>query len=332
MSRAPDGRSGAQVVGGWLTDLHIAAAGANATIEDRKAKVAALTGALLRDFPDVAAVFCRESLHELAKRNKFFPSYAELNEQLSAWWERHRPKHFTEPLELDHASLSGEDRMAVIVWLQHQAANDLSYRDMTLRLAVIRAHHAPGFRWLIDYHAAARGISDAHQWHDPEPRHQPSEDETGQRRTPTPQHYAEMNVDEGIVTVPARPDPLDAPPDRAVLAQQFEATHGRKLGALSPEQLKATREANPASAALLKAQQLGEAEALRKAPFPTPEGRTFDVEPEEDKPAPEDIKPGANYAQPMPDGGADDAEAPEDSSAAPRDNVVPLYSPSWMQR
>jgi hypothetical protein len=247
-----DGRTLHQIIGGWLTDLHIACTNSNVPIEERKAKVAALTGALALDFPD-PAVFTRESLHALAKRNNFFPSFSVLSEQLSDWWEAHRPKHFCVPLELDHAEMPAEARANVIAWLKHASANDLPRKDMVLRLSIIRRCAPAGYRWLINNDNAAAEIAVTQRWSEPEHR----------QAAPTAEEIEAVH--QAVRSRLGRPEDFgDAAstlaPDQAVGARaQADPTHS--LGALSREQLHAMRMANPALRVVEERQTAAEARA-----------------------------------------------------------------------
>lgn len=59
------------------------------TISEFETRVSALATLLSDDFPPAA--FNRESLAEVARACKFFPSYAEVYAVLSPWWRAHRP-------------------------------------------------------------------------------------------------------------------------------------------------------------------------------------------------------------------------------------------------
>jgi hypothetical protein len=78
-----------RVAASWLNDLAIVVAG-SAPLADLKAKVAGMSGLLAEDYPPEA--FSRASLAHVARQCKFFPSYGELTEHLSAWWKDHRPE------------------------------------------------------------------------------------------------------------------------------------------------------------------------------------------------------------------------------------------------
>lgn len=266
MSR--DGRSLHQIVGGWLTDLHIACTNSNTPIEERKAKVAALTGALALDFPD-PAMFTRESLHALAKKNNFFPSFSVLSTQLSDWWEAHRPRHFTVPLELDHADMSAEARANVIAWLKHQAAGDLSQQDMMLRLSIIRRSAPAGYRWLINANNAAAEIAVKHRWTEPERHQAPTQDEID---------AVHRAIRSGVGRLEDFGDaPSTLAPEQAVGARA-QGDPPSKPGALKPEQLRAVRLGNPALRPVEERRMTEEIQA--KLAREHPAMRAFD--PEED--------------------------------------------------
>lgn len=271
---ANDGRSLHQIVGGWLTDLHIACTNSNTPIEERKAKVAALTGALALDFPD-PAMFTRRSLYALAKRNNFFPSFAVLSEQLSEWWESNRPKHFSVPLELDHAEMPAEARANVVTWLKHQAAGDLSAQDMLLRLSIIRRVAPVGYRWLINHDNVAAEIAVKHRWTEPEHRQEPATQEQIDA------------VHRAIRSGIGRPEDFgDAPstlaPEQAVGARAQGDPPPSKPGALKPEQLRAVRLGNPALRPIEERRMTEEIAA--KLAREHPAMRAFD--PEEEAPVP----------------------------------------------
>lgn len=75
-------------VSAWLSDLATLCAGSQ-PLAGAKSKIAAYASLLADDFP--AAAFTRASLQHVAQANRFFPSYAEIHQPLSAWWQDNRP-------------------------------------------------------------------------------------------------------------------------------------------------------------------------------------------------------------------------------------------------
>jgi hypothetical protein len=236
------GRTFSQHVAGWLNDVHIATAG-NATIEERKAKVATLTGAMMAECPE-PAMYCPASMLAMAKQNRFFPSFAELSAQLTEWWERTRPKTFTVPVELDGADLSGRDRSNVEVWLKHAAADDIPMRELVLRLSVIRRVAEAGFRWLINHDNRAAEIAVKHGW--TSEIRQPATDAEREEVSATVRKLYAGNQAVDVYDPPSAvaPAALASRIDPEVEAA-FVKEHGRKPGALTPEQLHKTRMETP---------------------------------------------------------------------------------------
>lgn len=72
----------------WLKSLGVLVAG-SISREEAEARLHAYVPLLSATFDDAA--FCPESLEAVGRRCKFFPSYAEVVEHLSAWWSQHRP-------------------------------------------------------------------------------------------------------------------------------------------------------------------------------------------------------------------------------------------------
>jgi len=72
----------------WLTDLANLTAG-RAMMDEIKPRIGAMAAALAAEFPEPA--FCHASLLHVARKCKFFPSYAELVDTLGPWWKEHRP-------------------------------------------------------------------------------------------------------------------------------------------------------------------------------------------------------------------------------------------------
>lgn len=206
-------RQHAQMVADWLLDLSKLTAG-NTPLEDLATRVSAMTSVVADTFPD-ARCFTRKSLEHIAKQSSFFPSFATLHTQLAAWWGVHRPRSFVPPAELESANLSSADRMAVIVWLHRQAANDLPAHEMRMRLAVLRRHNPGGYRWLTSNNLVAASIAVQEHWATEEPAAAPGDAE----------REAVAAIVRGVV---GTPEP-DTPP------RQPRPQH------LTPEQLKAAR-------------------------------------------------------------------------------------------
>lgn len=87
-----------QQAAAWLNDLAILTAGTT-PLADSKAKIATLAKALAGQYP--AGVFCERSLLEVGRHCKFFPSYAELCNQLDTWWKDNRPRRPELPAPVD---------------------------------------------------------------------------------------------------------------------------------------------------------------------------------------------------------------------------------------
>ena len=77
-----------RLVSGWLTDLANLTAG-NAMMREIKPRIAGNASMLADAYP--AGAFTRASLDHVARQCKFFPSYSETCELLSAWWKENRP-------------------------------------------------------------------------------------------------------------------------------------------------------------------------------------------------------------------------------------------------
>jgi hypothetical protein len=243
------------VVATWLNDLAVLTAG-NRPAEDLKVKVAALTGVVADAFPD-PAVFTKASLYAISQQTTFLPSFAELHRLLTDWWQSNQPRMFFVPLELENASMSAEDRANVIVWLQHETAKDLSRREMTARLAVIRRYAPAGYRWVIANNLLAADIAVTHRWAEAEHRWAPPSEEEKAAVARLVRPYTAPVVSASAAPRPQQgqggaygpaagespTDPANAASDaaRAEAAARFEATHGRKPGALAPDVLDAMR-------------------------------------------------------------------------------------------
>ena len=81
-------RTEAQHIRDWLKALgSLTAFSGNAS--EFSAKISAYTPLLGSDFTQAA--FSPGSLATIARKCKFFPTYAELSDHLAAWWRDHRP-------------------------------------------------------------------------------------------------------------------------------------------------------------------------------------------------------------------------------------------------
>lgn len=147
----------------WLADLANLTSGTSALV-DAKPKIAAMASVIADAFAE-PATFCKASLVAVSRECPYFPSFAELDKHLGAWWEKNRPAPVFLPSELQNVpGLTGEDRMAIEVWLRHDLDNDLSAHVMSLRLGVIRQSSDASFLWLTGNNARARDIAERNGW------------------------------------------------------------------------------------------------------------------------------------------------------------------------
>lgn len=112
-------RTDLQHIRDWLKALGSLCAGA-ASPSDASSKIAAYAPLLAADYPQAA--FGPASLAAIARQCKFFPSYAELCEHLSAWWKENRPKPEAAP------ALYSPNRRTPAEW---RAYAEQSWRDVT---------------------------------------------------------------------------------------------------------------------------------------------------------------------------------------------------------
>jgi len=163
-----------QHIGSWLTDLANLSAG-GAPISDARAKIAAMTAAISEDFPHQA--FNRQSLMAVSRKCKFFPSYAELHEALSAWVGENRPR----PLSLpgpEATALSDDEQYWVRSWQRHKAgdwgkAKDGSScsgtkRQLRFELELMKKSYPEAFKWLVLHDEEAGRIAAIAGWTDSE--------------------------------------------------------------------------------------------------------------------------------------------------------------------
>jgi hypothetical protein len=78
-----------RVVREWLVSLGVLSA-VSISRHEADIKLAAFVPMLMREFTDAA--FTPDSLSYVARRCKYFPTYAELCEYLSEWWRDNRPR------------------------------------------------------------------------------------------------------------------------------------------------------------------------------------------------------------------------------------------------
>jgi hypothetical protein len=72
------------------------------------------------------------------------------------------------PHGLAEAPMENQHRVAAALWVHHWTRQDKSRPEMIQRLAVVRQHHYPGYRWLINNHNEAASIKVRLKWHDPD--------------------------------------------------------------------------------------------------------------------------------------------------------------------
>lgn len=236
-------------VSGWLNDLRLACAVSREPQADIEARLAVMTNAIIHEFPD-STLFGKEMLFAVSKQNTFFPGLADLSRQIGEWRDAHRPKTFIVPSELTDTDLTAEDRMNVQIWLEHDAAGDLSEREMTLRLGIIRRYSIKGYRWLLaqrtnaamraaDIAVRQRWVDEEHVWTPPTQEERQAVSEIVRQRFPTSQQAQDVRADDGRVSVAASPVAAQVRPAGIVMPD------GRIAGSLSEEHQRAYREANP---------------------------------------------------------------------------------------
>jgi len=81
-------RAGVQTVRNWVEALGVLCCD-NMTPTEAEMKVLAFVPMLQSDFP--AEAFTQDSLSHVARECKYFPSYGEVYNHLSAWWRPRRP-------------------------------------------------------------------------------------------------------------------------------------------------------------------------------------------------------------------------------------------------
>jgi hypothetical protein len=149
---------------------------------------------------------------------------------------------------LEAANLSAENRANVLIWLKRDRANDRTETQFVSSLAIIRQCLEPAFLWLIAHNQRAEQIARAQGWlRDPEPEALP------------------VSAPIAAVVEAMAPDPEARARPVEDFTAAFEAKHGRKPGALSPERLAEIRRANPGL------QKLAESAPVPKPPKQPPQ-------------------------------------------------------------
>jgi hypothetical protein len=189
-----------RIIAGWLTDFSALTAG-NAPIAESKTKIAAMTAAISGEFPLEA--FTRQSLMEISRKFKFFPSHAELHEALTEWWDSHKPR----PLAIggpDDDTLSAEDRQWVIIWQRHKAGNWGAAKDGTpylgsstqLKNELYRMKRCKpaAFKWIVLNDREAARIAALAGWDDDTPERARTEEERKVARVTASRAVAEISA------------------------------------------------------------------------------------------------------------------------------------------
>lgn len=101
----------------WLESLGILCAG-NMTVEDAKMRCTAYASMAIDEFP--ASAFNQKSLGAIARKCKFFPSWGELSEHLSAWCKENKPEVLALPSGHRDAFTSS-DASWLATWHRHTA-------------------------------------------------------------------------------------------------------------------------------------------------------------------------------------------------------------------
>lgn len=182
------------------------------------------------------------------------PTFARLRKALEAWRETHKgsvPK-FTVPgvADLADTDLSAEDRMNVQLWLEHDAAGDLTEREMVGRLAIVRQYANKGYKWLLrqrldasmraaDIAVRLGWVDEEHVWTPPTQEERDAVAAIVRQRFPTSQQADDLRADDGRVSVSASPVAAPVRPAPVVLPD------GRIAGSLKPEHQRALRMGNP---------------------------------------------------------------------------------------
>lgn len=231
--------------------------------------VNALIGLLpaLKHLPDWMFERPGDLAADIAADMERVPTLARLKKALEAWRDTHKPKMPALPGS-DGLDLTPADELMIRFWNETRAGIRPLARGVTLQtsLDVMRLTHEHAFNYVIRTDLEAASIAVKAGWaREPQPATRTPEeiahaervareaiqalhaaalppsarDVPGQERKPTPEQHATMAADEGVVRVPGQRAPLAD----ATFAERFEAEHGRKLGALTPEQQDKLREA-----------------------------------------------------------------------------------------
>lgn len=256
----------------WLTNLsqHV---GRAQNVGDLAALIESTAAMLATKAP--VDLFTPDSMEFCLRRFKYFPAYAELWARLQAY-QRELSKQLalaappvSETLPgADDFDLTRSDQLMAQFWNETRAGTRPLARGVTLHtsLDVMRLTHERAYRYIIKTDPEAEAIAVKAGWvRESQPATRTPEeiahaervareaiqalhaaalppsarDVPGQQRKPTPEQHATMAADEGVVRVPGQRAPLAD----ATFAERFEAEHGRKLGALTPEQQDKLREA-----------------------------------------------------------------------------------------
>ena len=130
----------------WLTHLGLLVAGSMPT-EEAKMRIAAFAPMLEDQFPHWS--FTAASLQTVARGSRFFPSYAEIAEALSAWVRENRPPPSTPLLAGPRAeAISSEDAVYVATFRRRAAGS--SPRRLEFLLSIVRQHYPDGAKRAIE--------------------------------------------------------------------------------------------------------------------------------------------------------------------------------------
>lgn len=241
----------------WLNDL-LQVIPKALEMTDIAVKIDQLTDMLAAKVP--IDLFDADSLEFVARRQRFFPSYADLWSRLQAW-QRTRPKLLKalappDPEEEDiDPSLDVTAKALVLSWRKARA-NDFGHlrrhgdieARMTVALGVLRRNEA-AFAYVCRTDIEAERIALRRYW---------LSNASDRNREPTPEERVRANVSVGEAllaiaeqraahpTFPADARGAGRVVDAAAQAvvSTFEAEHGRKPGELSPDVLAAARKAS----------------------------------------------------------------------------------------
>src|SRR5215472_9384616 len=120
-------------IAGWLNDLATITAG-TAPLADAKAKIAALSALLIDEFPEAA--FCKQSLVHVAASCKFFPTFSELRDALTAWWRENKP---TKAIEGPQSEWTDDERNYLAAWHRRRAGGKYPIEDLPRSLDTMRS-------------------------------------------------------------------------------------------------------------------------------------------------------------------------------------------------